>query len=84
MKLERLIYWDYLRHYHRDNRPEDIEHGIPTPKTTQDCRPELEAIANFYRRFSKIHFYVTLHSTNVFPGAVFLVSQKLRCQQNRN
>lgn len=65
-----------MRHYYRDNRSEDVEHGIPTPETTQDCRPEPEAIANFYRRFSKIHFYVTLHSANVFPGAMFLVSQK--------
>jgi hypothetical protein len=65
-----------LRHYCRDNRSEDVEHGIPTPETTQDCRPEPEAIAKFYRRFPKIHFYVTLHSANVFPGAMFLVSQK--------
>jgi Zinc carboxypeptidase len=76
LKLEHPSYRDYLRHYYRDNQSEDVEHGIPTPETTQDCRPEPEAIANFYRRFPKIHFYVTLHSANVFPGAMFLVSQK--------
>lgn len=76
LKLKHPSYRDYLRHYYRDNRSEDVEHGIPTPETTQDCRPEPEAIANFYRRFSRIHFYVTLHSANVFPGAMFLVSQK--------
>lgn len=76
LKLQRPSYRDYLRYYYRDNRSEDVEHGIPTPETTQDCRPEPEAIAKFYRRFPKIHFYVTLHSANVFPGAMFLVSQK--------
>ncbi|GAB4210337.1 MAG: hypothetical protein Fur006_70740 [Coleofasciculaceae cyanobacterium] len=76
LKLEHPSYRDYLRYYYRDNRSEDVEHGIPTPETTQDCRLEPEAIAKFYRRFPKIHFYVTLHSANVFPGAMFLVSQK--------
>jgi hypothetical protein len=76
LKLEHPTYRDYMRHYYRDNRSEDVEHGIPTPETTQNCRPEPEAIAKFYRRFPKIHFYVTLHSANVFPGAMFLVSQK--------
>lgn len=76
LKLEYPSYRDYLRHYYRDNRSEDVEHGIPTSETTQDCRPEPEAIAKFYRRFPKIHFYVTLHSANVFSGAMFLVSQK--------
>jgi hypothetical protein len=76
LKLEHPSYRDYLRSYHRDNRSEDVEHGIPTPETTQECRPEPEAIANFYRRFPKIHYYVTLHSANVFPGAMFLVSQE--------
>ncbi|MGV0029060.1 M14 family zinc carboxypeptidase [Phormidesmis priestleyi] len=76
LKLQHPSYRDYLRHYYRDNRSEDVEHGIPTPETTQECRPEPEAIAKFYRRFPKIHFYVTLHSANVFPGAMFLVSQK--------
>jgi hypothetical protein len=76
LKLEHPSYRDYLRHFYRDNRSEDVEHGIPTPETSQDCRPESEAIANFYRRFSKIHFYVTLHSDNISPGAMFLVSQK--------
>jgi len=76
LKLKHPSYRDYLRHYCRDNRSEDVEHGIPTPETTQECRPEPEAIAKFYRRFPKIHFYVTLHSANIFPGAMFLVSQK--------
>jgi len=76
LKLEHPSYRDYLRHYYRDNRSEDVEHGIPTSETTQECRPEPEAIAKFYRRFPKIHYYVTLHSANVFPGAMFLVSQK--------
>jgi hypothetical protein len=76
LKLTHPSYRDYLRYYHRDNRSEDVEHGIPTPETTQDCRPEPEAIAKFYRRFPKIHYYVTLHSANVFPGAMFLVSQE--------
>jgi Zinc carboxypeptidase len=76
LKLEHPTYKDYLRHYYRDNRSEDVEHGIPTPETTQDCRPEPEAIAKFYRRFPKIHYYVTLHSANIFPAAMFLVSQK--------
>jgi Zinc carboxypeptidase len=76
LKLEHPSYRDYLRSYHRDNRSEDVEHGIPTPETTQECRPEPEAIAKFYRRFPKIHYYVTLHSANVFPGAMFLVSQE--------
>jgi Zinc carboxypeptidase len=75
LKLAHPSYRDYLRSYHRDNRSEDVEHGIPTPETTQECRPEPEAIAKFYRRFPKIHYYVTLHSANVFPGAMFLVSQ---------
>ena len=76
LKLEHPTYRDYLRHHYRDNRSEDVEHGIPTPETTQDCRAEPEAIAKFYRRFPQIHYYVTLHSANVFPGAMFLVSQK--------
>lgn len=76
LKLDRPSYRDYLRHYYRDNRSEDVEHGIPTAETTQECRPEPEAIAKFYRRFPKISYYVTLHSANVFPGAMFLVSQK--------
>jgi Zinc carboxypeptidase len=76
LKLEHPSYRDYWLHYYRDNRSEDVEHGIPTPETTQEYRPESEAIAKFYRRFPKIHFYVTLHSANVFPGAMFLVSQK--------
>ena len=76
LKLAQPSYRDYLRSYYRDNRSEDVEHGIPTPETTQDCRPEPEAIAKFYRRFPKIHYYVTLHSANVFPGAMFLVSQE--------
>jgi hypothetical protein len=76
LKLDRPTYRDYLRHYYRDNRSEDVEHGIPTPETAQECRPEPEAIAKFYRRFPKISYYVTLHSANVFPGAMFLVSQK--------
>jgi anthranilate synthase/aminodeoxychorismate synthase-like glutamine amidotransferase len=63
-------------HYYRDNRSEDVEHGIPTPETTQECRPEPEAIAKFYRRFPKIHLYVTLHSDNISPSAMFLVNQK--------
>ena len=46
------------------------------PETAQECRPEPEAIAKFYRRFPKISYYVTLHSANIFPGAMFLVSQK--------
>lgn len=77
LKREHPTYRDYLRHYYRDNRSEDVEHGIPTSETTQDCRPEPEAIAKFYRRFPRIHFYVTLHSANMFPGAMFLVSQRL-------
>lgn len=76
LKLQHPSYHDYLRHYYRDNRSEDVEHGIPTPETTQECRPEPEAIAKFYRRFPKISYYVTLHSANIFPGAMFLVSQK--------
>jgi hypothetical protein len=76
LKLDRPTYRDYLRHYYRDNRSEDVEHGIPTPETAQECRPEPEAIAKFYRRFPKISYYVTLHSANIFPGAMFLVSQK--------
>lgn len=76
LKLEHPSYRDYLRHYYRDNRSEDVEHGIPTPETAQECRPEPEAIAKFYRRFPEISYYVTLHSANVFPGAMFLVSQK--------
>ncbi|MEG4518356.1 MULTISPECIES: M14 family zinc carboxypeptidase [unclassified Microcoleus] len=76
LKLDRPSYRDYLRHYYRDNRSEDVEHGIPTPETAQECRPEPEAIAKFYRRFPKISYYVTLHSANIFPGAMFLVSQK--------
>jgi hypothetical protein len=77
LKLQHPSYHDYLRHYYRDNRSEDVEHGIPTPETDQECRPEPEAIAKFYRRFPKISYYVTLHSANIFPGAMFLVSQKL-------
>lgn len=76
LKLENPTYRDYLRHYYRDNRSEDVEHGIPTPETTQECRPEPEAIAKFYRRFPKIHLYVTLHSDNISPSAMFLVNQK--------
>ncbi|MFB2897542.1 M14 family zinc carboxypeptidase [Aerosakkonemataceae cyanobacterium BLCC-F50] len=76
LKLDRPTYRDYLRHYYRDNRSEDVEHGIPTPETAQECRPEPEAIAKFYRRFPRISYYVTLHSANIFPGAMFLVSQK--------
>jgi len=76
LKLEHPSYRDYLRHYYRDNRSEDVEHGIPTSETAQESRPEPEAIAKFYRRFPKISYYVTLHSANVFPGAMFLVSQK--------
>jgi len=76
LKLEHPSYRDYLLHYYRDNRSEDVEHGIPTTETTQECRPEPEAIAKFYRRFPKISYYVTLHSANIFPGAMFLVSQK--------
>ncbi|HBL14948.1 MAG TPA: hypothetical protein DD379_26855 [Cyanobacteria bacterium UBA11162] len=76
LKLDHPTYRDYLRHYYRDNRSEDVEHGIPTPETAQECRPEPEAIAKFYRRFPKISYYVTLHSANIFPGAMFLVSQK--------
>jgi hypothetical protein len=76
LKLDRPTYRDYLRHYYRDNRSEDVEHGIPTPETAQECRPEPEGIAKFYRRFPKISYYVTLHSANIFPGAMFLVSQK--------
>ena len=30
LKLEHPTYRDYLRHYYRDNRSEDVEHGIPT------------------------------------------------------
>lgn len=76
LKLDHPTYRDYLRHYYRDNRSEDVEHGIPTPETAQEFRPEPEAIAKFYRRFPKISYYVTLHSANIFPGAMFLVSQK--------
>ncbi|CAD5915803.1 hypothetical protein L2E69_07795 [Planktothrix agardhii 1806] len=76
LKLDHPTYRDYLRHYYRDNRSEDVEHGIPTPETAQECRPEPEAIAKFYRRFPRISYYVTLHSANIFPGAMFLVSQK--------
>lgn len=76
LKLDRPTYRDYLRHYYRDNRSEDVEHGIPTPETAQECRPEPEAIAKFHRRFPRISYYVTLHSANIFPGAMFLVSQK--------
>lgn len=76
LKLDHPTYRDYLLHYYRDNRSEDVEHGIPTPETAQECRPEPEAIAKFYRRFPKISYYVTLHSANIFPGAMFLVSKK--------
>jgi murein tripeptide amidase MpaA len=38
LKLEHPNYRDYLRHYYRDNRSEDVEHGIPTSETIQDCR----------------------------------------------
>lgn len=76
LKLSLPSYKDYLLHSYRDNRSEDVEHGISTPETTQDSRPESEAIAKFYRRFPKIHYYVTLHSMHIASGAMFLVSQK--------
>lgn len=80
LKIEHPSYRDYLQHYYRDNRSEDVEHGIPTPETAQECRPEPEAIAKFYRRFPKISYYVTLHSYNitsdVTSGAMFLVSDE--------
>jgi hypothetical protein len=76
LKLPCPNYRDYLRHSYRDNRSEDVEHGISTPETTQDSRPESEAIAKFYRLFPKIHYYVTLHSMHIASGAMFLVSQK--------
>jgi hypothetical protein len=76
LKLGRPSYKDYLLHSYRDNRSEDVEHGISTPETTQDSRSESEAIARFYRRFPKIRYYVTLHSMHIASGAMFLVSQK--------
>ncbi|HEY9657397.1 MAG TPA: M14 family zinc carboxypeptidase [Allocoleopsis sp.] len=70
-------YRDYLLYAHRDNRSEDIEHGIPLPSTEQKIRPETLAITEFYQRFSQIKYYVSLHSSNLsafsYTGASFFL-----------
>jgi hypothetical protein len=75
-------YRSYFLHHYRNNQPaEDCEHGIPIAEG-QEIRPEVAFFKrNIDRYKSRIQFYVTLHTTHVLGGSLFVVDREFQDQR---
>lgn len=71
-----LDYKTYFLHHYRNNQPaEDCEHGIPVSEA-QTIRPEVAFFKkNIDRYKGRIEYYVTLHTTHVLGGSLFVVDR---------
>jgi len=77
-----LTYRSYFLNNYRNNQPsEDCEHGIPISET-QEIRPEMAFFKkNIDRYKSRIEYYVTLHTTHVLGGSLFVVDRDFQNQK---
>jgi hypothetical protein len=76
---EPYFYKNFARFNYRNNNPEnDVEHGIPILEE-QTMRQEVEAFKTFIDGIGKIDYYITLHTTHLLGGALFVV-----CLQDMN
>ncbi len=65
----------HLHNYRNINPGIDCEHGIPL-LAMQDIRPELAFFKRHIDKFAgRIDYYVTLHTTHVLGGAIFIARQ---------
>jgi len=71
-----LTYKSYFLNHYRNNQPaEDCEHGIPVADS-QEIRPEVAFFKkNIDRYKGRIEYYVTLHTTHVLGGSLFVVDR---------
>lgn len=77
-----LTYKSYFLNNYRNNQPsEDCEHGIPVSET-QEIRPEVAFFKkNIDRYKGRIEYYVTLHTTHVLGGSLFVVDRDFQNQK---
>lgn len=78
---QKLDYKSYFLHHYRNNQPsEDCEHGIPV-SDGQQIRPEVAFFKkNIDRYKGRIEYYVTLHTTHVLGGSLFVVDRDFQNQ----
>jgi len=77
-----LTYKSYFLHNYRNNQPaEDCEHGLPV-SDAQEIRPEVDFFKkNIDRYRGRIEYYVTLHTTHVLGGSLFVVDRDFQDQK---
>jgi len=70
---EPFSYKNFSRFYHCKTSP-DIENGIPLEPGKKAERPEIEAFKKFIDSVGSVEYYITLHTTPLLGGALFLLN----------
>jgi len=74
IKDQKPTFKELALHTYRDLTSHDIEHGYSLKCETQMIRPENRALSKLFKSLQRINYYVSLHSTPLNGGVLFMVS----------